>query len=71
MSKKAQAVYEKVSVKEQIAEFRMFHFKSLKEAGLDFSNDFISHDLYKFCEYRKGFYPNMIRVFYANLWAMN
>lgn len=55
-------------MKEHMAEFRAFNFKSLYSTGLEIA-DFIANGLFRFSSYQCDFYPNLIREFYANLFV--
>lgn len=65
--KKAQKLYGKVILKEHIVEFKVFDCKSLENVGLDLSIDFISHGISKFYALKCGYYPKLVREFYAKL----
>lgn len=61
-------LYKEVIRHEEIAEFRVFDYKSLEEDELDLFTNFMRACIYKFCGYSCDYYPKMIGEFYANMW---
>lgn len=62
-------LYNDVIKNENIAEFRVFDYKSLEEVGLDLFDDFITTKIYKFCRFSYDYYPEMVREFYSNIYV--
>lgn len=65
---KCAELYDKVIKYEEIAQFRMFDYKSLGDDGLDLFMDFIMIGMYRFCGFSCDYYPKLIREFYSNIW---
>lgn len=45
---------------EEIAEFRIFYYRSLKEDDLDLFDEFIQAGIYKFYGFHCDYYPDFI-----------